>query len=409
MAEAALVELAATRSSSGAAALDDCATLSTAGPVLGTTLKVNAQGVYFNQDTVALQSWCLSRFPNRNDPVYWYGSATFAEQVTLEKGLRMQDITLSPDDLRNIKSVLAQAGSLQLPDGPLTFADLATTRGSAAYGGCAWRGKNEIISGQWSFQSELSAKRTRLADNKPYFVEIDNGYRCAYIDFHSAARAADAPAADFDSRLISWDGFPDGRSGGAHFQIIAQNFAFYDADISQWLQFRQDAGGISMNWYGGGRANRLDAVLCVDYQFANDKPLNSTVKFNSGSFNLTGDPDTGLILLAAKSISLAGDVFVNSVRSRTDLRLTQNISSVNAAESLRQLALVDPVTFEFRSQPGKRCSGVVAQELQMVWPEAVTQDANGFLSVDYSFVLMRLLAAVQQVARQSRLLEPSVS
>ena len=67
------------------------------------------------------------------------------------------------------------------------------------------------------------------------------------------------------------------------------------------------------------------------------------------------------------------------------------------------------VSFEWRDgfQPGTRTRtrGVIAQEVQAVFPDAVTEDESGYLMVDYNGLVAALIEAVKELAARVEELE----
>jgi hypothetical protein len=80
---------------------------------------------------------------------------------------------------------------------------------------------------------------------------------------------------------------------------------------------------------------------------------------------------------------------------------------------LERLRLVRGVTFEWRegkesyqSHPGKnREMGVIAQEVQAAFPDAVAEDEDGLLMVDYPALVAALIEAVKELADRVEALE----
>jgi hypothetical protein len=90
--------------------------------------------------------------------------------------------------------------------------------------------------------------------------------------------------------------------------------------------------------------------------------------------------------------------------------MTQDVTEQTVLERLRQ---VRGVTFEwregkesFQSFPGKnREMGVIAQEVQAAFPDAVAENDDGVLMVDYPALVAALIESVKELADRVEALE----
>ncbi|MDX6650785.1 MAG: hypothetical protein QOI91_1632 [Solirubrobacteraceae bacterium] len=90
--------------------------------------------------------------------------------------------------------------------------------------------------------------------------------------------------------------------------------------------------------------------------------------------------------------------------------MTQNDTEETVLERLRR---VRGVTFEWRegkeeyqSFPGKnREMGVIAQEVQAAFPDAVAENDDGVLMVDYPALVAALIESVKELADRVEALE----
>ena len=91
-------------------------------------------------------------------------------------------------------------------------------------------------------------------------------------------------------------------------------------------------------------------------------------------------------------ITVTGDV--NSTSDRT---MKDNIEDlVGALETINQ---IQPVSFNWKTT-GKKAYGVIAQEIEQVLPEIVSEDANGIKSVGYTQLIPFLIQAVQELQKE---------
>ena len=82
---------------------------------------------------------------------------------------------------------------------------------------------------------------------------------------------------------------------------------------------------------------------------------------------------------------------VDGVRTSSDIRLKEDIIKVNP-ETARHLL---PVRFRFKDDD-KIHYGFIAQDVQKIIPDAVTEDKNGYLSLNYQELIAPLYALVQE-------------
>ena len=95
----------------------------------------------------------------------------------------------------------------------------------------------------------------------------------------------------------------------------------------------------------------------------------------------------------------------------SDARLKTNFKKVNGA--LEMISRINPRWYEFKEELGKQEMGFLAQELQTVFPQAVSGDANSDpttdpMMVDYSRMTPLLTAGIQELENKVTRLEDDV-
>lgn len=88
-----------------------------------------------------------------------------------------------------------------------------------------------------------------------------------------------------------------------------------------------------------------------------------------------------------------------AILSNSDERLKENIYPIDNA--LSRVSEVEGVYFNWKDKEEKQV-GVIAQQVQKVLPEVVSEDNNSYLSVDYSKLVPLLIEAVNE---QSSIIE----
>ena len=131
-----------------------------------------------------------------------------------------------------------------------------------------------------------------------------------------------------------------------------------------------------------------------------DSKLSSSGNITTGgniiipdSGNIGSSTDTDAITIAAtgnvtfsQDITISGDVTISS-----DARLKSNIVSLGS--TLSKLMLIDGKSYEMK---GKQKIGVLAQEIQEVFPELVSEDDNKMLAVNYQGLVPVLINALKE-------------
>ena len=79
--------------------------------------------------------------------------------------------------------------------------------------------------------------------------------------------------------------------------------------------------------------------------------------------------------------------------SNSDERLKENIYPIDNA--LSRVGQLEGVYFDWK-KGGDRQVGVIAQQVEKVLPEVVSQDKDSYLSVDYSKIVPLLIEAINE-------------
>tara|TARA_X000001316_G_C922149_1_gene37006 strand:- start:2181 stop:2822 length:642 start_codon:yes stop_codon:yes gene_type:complete len=85
------------------------------------------------------------------------------------------------------------------------------------------------------------------------------------------------------------------------------------------------------------------------------------------------------------------------VLSNSDRRLKQKVRPINNASQI--VSSLDGVQFQWTGKQGNNY-GVIAQDIQKVLPEVVSQDNNGYLDVNYSSIIPILIEAVKDLQEE---------
>jgi hypothetical protein len=113
--------------------------------------------------------------------------------------------------------------------------------------------------------------------------------------------------------------------------------------------------------------------------------------------------DTDLMTLASGSLTVAGDIILSS-----DARLKSNI--VTLGPTLISLMQLDAKRYTMKAdKEQKQKIGLLAQEVQKVFPELVSEDKNGMLAVNYQALIPVLINALKEQEGNYNELEKELS
>ena len=103
-----------------------------------------------------------------------------------------------------------------------------------------------------------------------------------------------------------------------------------------------------------------------------------------------------------RTFHINGTLSANSMAKSSDIRLKKDIRPVNS--TLDEMMRLNPVSFRFTdtqvneySLPDGLQYGLIAQELEEVFPDLVLTDNNGYKMVDYSSLSSLLIPAIQEL------------
>ena len=129
--------------------------------------------------------------------------------------------------------------------------------------------------------------------------------------------------------------------------------------------------------------------------------LNDDTSTNSNMFPMFASSSSGTLTTAKVSSTKltynpsTGRLTSTSINSSSDENLKKDITSVGSAlDKVKKLRGVD-YTWKDTNEKGK---GVIAQELQEVFPELVSEEPNGYLSVNYNGLIAVLIEAIKELS-----------
>ena len=213
----------------------------------------------------------------------------------------------------------------------------------------------------------------------------------AYVDAREAAAestaAADATSKANAAQAAAIAAVTNGA--GAAFDTLAeiQNAMATDAELSSAISSVTSSAASTA---AADATTKADAALAAAKVYADNGDANTTYSAGNG-MSLSG---TTFLMSGSYtgSFTATGDITAYS-----DESLKTNIQTIDGA--LGKVEAVRGVTFD-RIEDGSTSTGVVAQELLAVLPEAVHTDANGVHSVAYGNITGLLIEAVKELSAE---------
>jgi hypothetical protein len=179
------------------------------------------------------------------------------------------------------------------------------------------------------------------------------------------------------------------NGAGAAFDTLVeiQNAMATDAELSSAISSVTSSAASTASADATSKAN---AALAAAKIYADNGDANTTYSAGNG-MSLSG---TTFLMSGSYSGSFTA---TGDITAYSDESLKTNIQTIDGA--LGKVEAVRGVTFD-RIEDGSTSTGVVAQELLAVLPEAVHTDANGVHSVAYGNITGLLIEAVKELSAE---------
>jgi hypothetical protein len=124
----------------------------------------------------------------------------------------------------------------------------------------------------------------------------------------------------------------------------------------------------------------------------------STGNLGIGTTTLTSTLNVGGSAYISNNLVTGGYITAGgAVTAYSDSRLKTNIHIIT--NSLQKLLQLQGVTYE-RTDTGDRGRGMIAQNVQKLYPELVIENANGMLSVAYGNFIADVIEAIRELQDQ---------
>ena len=136
----------------------------------------------------------------------------------------------------------------------------------------------------------------------------------------------------------------------------------------------------------------------------------SADEFQVGRLNIDDTFNPVFRVAGSGDVIAAGYVQATAFNVSSDRRLKTNIQAQDSSSVLNRLEQLQTYSYEYQANPnlGRRI-GVMAQEIQNLFPEAVATRADGMMSVDYSALGAMAAMGVGQLSKQVKVLDKTVA
>ena len=177
-------------------------------------------------------------------------------------------------------------------------------------------------------------------------------------------------------------------SNGLQVSSIKSSTGNYAIDIAPDgdVTFSNGLQVSSIKSYVGNYAIDIDSDGDVRIPQGITLATNAAIKGDSGNDALSIDNSDNIQI--ENDLTVAGDVVVSS-----DARLKTNIVSLGS--TLSRLLLIDGKKYKMKKD-GNQKIGLLAQEIQEVFPELVSEDDNKMLAVNYQGLVPVLINAIKE-------------
>ena len=152
-------------------------------------------------------------------------------------------------------------------------------------------------------------------------------------------------------------------------------------------------------------ANKTEAVLTLQMNGGSAQTFNGST---ARTFNVTA---AGIGALPTSGGTVSGSLTVNnalkaaSITATSDIRLKNIINRYSTQSALYNLSAVD---FSFKGSDDSVHTGLIAQEVQELYPALVKEDERGYLSIDYCGVTALLVNDMKHLLNKISRLEQQI-
>lgn len=159
-------------------------------------------------------------------------------------------------------------------------------------------------------------------------------------------------------------------------------------------------------------ADKCGAISLRTRAAGGSQPLTRMKIKSNGFIGIgTSTPDDALVEVKGGTVCVdtnSDNLATSCITTESDIRLKKNIQPIEGA--LDKIMQINGVTFDWRWDEFEQISryeakphdiGVIAQEVETVFPEALGEDINGYKTVDYRLLVAPLIESVKELKQEN--------
>jgi len=256
---------------------------------------------------------------------------------------------------------------------------------------------NHSIYGNTSFSSPMSVNYGAIfnegSHDSDFRVESNANTHMFLVDAGNNRIGINVSAPAKDLHIFQ----TEGAVGAKHSTLRLGGYSTTGCDISSF----RDTG------------NSNDQGLFISVYNATNAQLDAIRIDSLANIQVTGSDGTKFMLSQSGDFHADGDVIAASTQVGSDIRLKDEVEDLNYG--LDEVLKLRPVEFDWKTRRGGRHDiGVIAQEIESIIPEVVTdskdiRDDLPYKSVDYSKLTAVLIKAVQEQQEQIEELKEDIN
>lgn len=159
-----------------------------------------------------------------------------------------------------------------------------------------------------------------------------------------------------------------------------------------------DTGSGHIGNFYAVRIPTLPAVTTGKYSVHSSDP--DVVMYHEGRIGVgTSTP--------AHPLDVNGTIRAVDLVLTSDRRAKEQIASLDASTSLKQICEINPVSFQWKTT-GKEDMGVIAQEIEKIFPQFVVTNPDGSKSVKYHSLIAPMISSIQELNEENKKMKEEI-
>jgi len=192
-------------------------------------------------------------------------------------------------------------------------------------------------------------------------------------------------------------------------QSPPQGNVFAPINVGDTPQFKSGALGVGGIIYGysdaffdgnvGIGTTTTEAKLHIKATNTTTAPFRVDNATNSSRFYI--QPGTGNVGIGTTTpnhtLEVVGEISAGRILSPSDIRLKENVSEIK--DALEKILKLQGVNFYWKGS-GEKSIGLIAQEVEKIFPEVINTDNSGMKSIDYGRLTAVLIEGIKEQQKE---------